>query len=51
MTLAAIDWLQKRHEDIVRGLADLVAIPSISTDGEHDPEIGRTAALTADQMW
>ena len=50
MMLAAIDWLQKHHEDIVRGLADLVAIPSISTDGEHDPEIGRTAALTADQM-
>jgi acetylornithine deacetylase/succinyl-diaminopimelate desuccinylase-like protein len=47
---AALDWLQKNHEDIVRGLADLVAIPSISTDGEHDPEIGRTAALTADQM-
>ena len=48
--LAALDWLQKNHEDIVRGLADLVAIPSISTDGEHDHEIGRTAQLTADQM-
>lgn len=48
--LAALDWLQKHHEDIVRGLADLVAIPSISTDGEHDHEIGRTAQLTADQM-
>ncbi len=33
---AALDWLTKHHEDIVRGLAELVAIPSISTDGEHD---------------
>ena len=47
---AALDWLTKHHEDIVRGLAELVAIPSISTDGEHDHEIGRTAQLTCDQM-
>src|SRR4051812_18367214 len=46
----ALDWLDKHHEDIVRGLADLVAIPSISTDGEHDHEIARTAQLTAEQM-
>ena len=46
----ALDWLGKNHEEIVRGLADLVAIPSISTDGEHHAEIERTAALTADQM-
>ncbi len=46
----ALDWLGKHHEDIVRGLADLVAIPSISTDGEHRAEIDRTAALTVDQM-
>ncbi len=43
-------WLDKNHEEIVRGLAELVAIPSISTDGEHDPEIARTAQLTCDQM-
>lgn len=46
----ALDWLDRHHEDIVRGLADLVAIPSISTDGEHRAEIDRTAALTVDQM-
>ena len=46
----AIDWLDKNHEQIVHGLADLVAIPSISTDGEHTAEIDRTAALTAQQM-
>ena len=46
----AIDWLEKNHEGIVRGLADLVAIPSISTDGDHNAEIERTAKLTCDQM-
>lgn len=46
----ALDWLNKHHEDVIRGLADLVAIPSISTDGEHDHEIGRTAALVCEQM-
>lgn len=47
---AALDWLDKNHESIVRGLADLVAIPSISTDGGHQDEIERTAALTCQQM-
>lgn len=47
---AALDWLQKHHEDIIRGLADLVAVQSISTDGEHGTEIERTAAMTCDQM-
>ena len=50
MMSAALDWLGKNHEQIVHGLADLVAIPSISTDGEHKAEIDRTAALTAAQM-
>src|SRR5947209_19560603 len=47
---AALDWLSKNHEPIVRGLADLVAIPSISTDGEHAREIDGSAALTCQQM-
>jgi acetylornithine deacetylase/succinyl-diaminopimelate desuccinylase-like protein len=46
----ALDWLDKNHEGIVRGLADLVAVPSISTDGEHATEIERTATLTCDLM-
>jgi acetylornithine deacetylase/succinyl-diaminopimelate desuccinylase-like protein len=50
MMQPALDWLGKNHEDIVRGLADLVAIQSISTDGEHQAEIDRTAKLTCDQM-
>ena len=50
MKAAALDWLEKHHEEIVQGLAELVAIQSISTDGEHNPEIDRTAKLTCDQM-
>ena len=46
----ALDWLTKNHEDIVQGLAELVAISSISTDGEHSAEIERTATLTCEQM-
>jgi acetylornithine deacetylase/succinyl-diaminopimelate desuccinylase-like protein len=45
-----VEWLEKNHELTVRSLADLVAIQSISTDGEHGPEIERTAALTCQQM-
>jgi cysteinylglycine-S-conjugate dipeptidase len=45
-----LDWLQKNHEETVRGLADLVAVPSISTDGEHNHEVERTAGLTCEQM-
>lgn len=46
----ALDWLDKNHEAIVQGLAELVAVPSISTDGEHLDEIERTANLTCEQM-
>jgi acetylornithine deacetylase/succinyl-diaminopimelate desuccinylase-like protein len=44
------EWLERNHESVVRDLADLVAIQSISTDGEHGPEIERTASLTCQQM-
>lgn len=46
----ALDWLSKNHEEIVQGLAALVGIQSISTDGEHLAEIDRTAKLTCDLM-
>lgn len=45
-----VEWLEKNHETVVRGLADLVAIQSISTDGEHGPEIDRSASLVGQQM-
>jgi cysteinylglycine-S-conjugate dipeptidase len=47
---AALDWLTRNHEKIVHDLADLVAIQSISTDGDHNQEIERTAQLTCRQM-
>ena len=47
---AALDWLQNNHDRLVADLADLVAIPSISTDGEHQKEIEQTAELTCEQM-
>jgi acetylornithine deacetylase/succinyl-diaminopimelate desuccinylase-like protein len=42
--------LNKNHEQLVDGLAEQVAIPSISTDGEHQKEIDQTAELTCEQM-
>ena len=45
-----LDWLTKNHASLVRDLADLVAVPSISTDGEHQKEIEETASLTCEQM-
>jgi acetylornithine deacetylase/succinyl-diaminopimelate desuccinylase-like protein len=45
-----LDYLTKHHEEFVRNLADLVAVPSISTDGEHAHEVEQTAKLTCRQM-
>jgi acetylornithine deacetylase/succinyl-diaminopimelate desuccinylase-like protein len=45
-----LDWLSSNHSELVRGLADLVAVPSISNDFEHQKEIDQSAALTCDQM-
>src|SRR5262245_44746181 len=43
-----LDWLDQNHDMVVKTLADLVAVPSISTDGEHQNEINRSADLTCD---
>lgn len=45
-----IDWLKSHDADLVKQLADLVAIPSISTDHEHQKEIQQVAELTCEQM-
>src|SRR5437867_2430769 len=44
------DWLKQNHQSLVNDLANLVAIPSISTDGEHQSEIEKTATLVTEQM-
>jgi acetylornithine deacetylase/succinyl-diaminopimelate desuccinylase-like protein len=46
----ALDWLKANDAQLLRNLERLVAIPSISTDGEHQYEIDQTAALTCEQM-
>ncbi|MFL5244367.1 MAG: M20/M25/M40 family metallo-hydrolase [Gemmataceae bacterium] len=46
----ALNWLAANRKNLVRDLADLVVIPSISTDGEHQKEIEQSAALTCEQM-
>jgi acetylornithine deacetylase/succinyl-diaminopimelate desuccinylase-like protein len=45
-----LDWLAQNHAALVNDLAELVAVPSISTDGEHQKEVGQSAALTCEQM-
>jgi acetylornithine deacetylase/succinyl-diaminopimelate desuccinylase-like protein len=47
---SVLNWLNSHHADLVRDLAALVAIPSISTDGEHQKEVEQTAELTCEQM-
>ena len=45
-----LGWLTQNYEAIRKDLADLVAIESISTDGEHAQEIDACASLTCEQM-
>jgi acetylornithine deacetylase/succinyl-diaminopimelate desuccinylase-like protein len=45
-----LGWLAANREALVRDLADLVAIPSISTDGDHQKEVEQSAAHTCEQM-
>jgi acetylornithine deacetylase/succinyl-diaminopimelate desuccinylase-like protein len=44
------DWLTENDQHLVDQLAKLVAIPSISTDGEHRAELDRSAELTCEFM-
>lgn len=45
-----LQWLSSNHDHLVRQLGELVAIQSISTDGEHAKEIDQSAAVTCEQM-
>jgi acetylornithine deacetylase/succinyl-diaminopimelate desuccinylase-like protein len=47
---SVLNWLNSHHADLVRDLAALVAIPSISTDGEHPKQVQQTAELTCEHM-
>jgi acetylornithine deacetylase/succinyl-diaminopimelate desuccinylase-like protein len=43
-------WLEENDANIISDLAKLVAVQSISTDGEHQAELGQCAELTCDLM-
>src|SRR5947209_8774053 len=45
-----LDWLNKNQAACVRDLAELVAVQSVSNDGEHQKEIGQSAELTCEHM-
>lgn len=45
-----LHWLSSNHDHLVRQLGELVAVPSISTDGDHAKEIDQSAAVTCDLM-
>src|SRR5207245_8651906 len=45
-----LEWLTQHHADLVRDLAELVSVPSISIDGDHQQEIDKAASLTCEQM-
>src|SRR3954447_25945102 len=45
-----MDWLAANDAKLVADLAKLVAIPSISTDGEHQRELEQCAELTCELM-
>ncbi len=45
-----LDWLTANDAHLLDCLKRLVAIPSISTDGQHQTEIDRSAALTCELM-
>ncbi len=47
---AVLDWLKHNHDRLFSDLAALVKVPSISTDGDHQPQIEHTAAATCEQM-
>src|SRR5947209_6445951 len=47
---AVLGWLASNHEKLVSDLAALVAVKSISTDGQHGREIDQSAELVCTQM-
>lgn len=46
----AIHWIESNQESIFQSLSELVAIQSISTDGDHDREIQGCAEAVRNQM-
>ena len=47
---APLDWLRQNDQKLVDDLARLVAVQSVSTDGEHKNELNQSAGLTCELM-
>ncbi|HEX3313601.1 MAG TPA: M20/M25/M40 family metallo-hydrolase [Gemmataceae bacterium] len=47
---APLDWLRQNDQKLIDDLARLVAVRSVSTDGEHKNELHQSAALTCELM-
>jgi len=45
-----LKWLTDNDDALIRNLADLVAVPGISTDGKHRAEIDKSAEVVERQM-
>jgi acetylornithine deacetylase/succinyl-diaminopimelate desuccinylase-like protein len=45
-----LEWLKSNRDACVRDLAELVAVRSVSTDGEHQKEVEQSAELTCEHM-
>ena len=43
-------WLEEHDADLIADLAKIVAVQSISTDGEHQKELDQSADVTCTQM-
>lgn len=46
----ALNWLEAHFSDLAQDLGELVKIASISTDGDHQVEIGQSAGLVCELM-
>jgi acetylornithine deacetylase/succinyl-diaminopimelate desuccinylase-like protein len=46
----ALQWLKAHESERVRDLTELVGVPSVSTDGEHQAEIEKTAGIVCRLM-
>ena len=47
---STLKWLQEHDADLINDLAKIVAVPSISTDGEHQKELDQSADVTCTLM-
>ena len=48
--MKAEQWLADRHESIIAELLEFIAIPSVSTDPAHAPDVARAADFVAQKL-